>query len=128
MSGMSEKVLVASISGSAAFLGALIAFVGLWITTRRTQYIAREQRRFDLVRDKRGVVLPKMCTRLWDLLQEIRAWVSLPIELQDAEGNFSQQVIAESLAVRNNKRKQLIEEITELAERHKKDSIWLPQD
>jgi hypothetical protein len=121
-----NELLAAVISGGAAFLGALVAVVGLWSTTKRTLYVTREQRRFDLAREKSGAILPDMYTQLLDLLSEYGSFVDHPIELRDEEGNISQQMAAENVAAIERKRKQLQDRVTELFDYHKRHSIWLP--
>jgi hypothetical protein len=123
---VSEELSVALISGGAAFLGALVAFVGLWSTTRRTLYVTREQRRFDLAREKSGEILPEMYTKLLDLLSEYGSYVDHPIELRDEKGNISQQLAAENVEALERKRKQLEDRVVELFDYHKRNSIWLP--
>jgi hypothetical protein len=121
-----KELLAALISGGAAFLGALVAFVGLWNTTRRTLYVTREQRRFDLAREKCGDILPEMCTKLLDLLSEFGSFVDHPIELRDEKGNISQQLAAKNVADLEHIRKQLEDRVIELFDFHKRNSIWLP--
>lgn len=123
---MSAQVSAALISGGAAFLGALVAFVALWSTTRRTLYVTREQRRFDLAREKSGEILPEMYTKLLDLLSEYGSFVDHPIELRDEKGNISQQLAAENVAALERKRQQLEDRVIELFDYHKRNSIWLP--
>lgn len=123
---MSDKILIAFISAGGAFLGALIAFVGVWITNRRTLDVTREQRRYDLVRDKRGAIIPQMCYKSRELLREFRAFVDEPVEMRDHKGNISMNVIAENVEAENYKADQLLQRARDLFEYHKLNAIWLP--
>jgi hypothetical protein len=116
---MSEKIMTALISGGGAFLGALIAFVGVWITNRRTLDVTREQRGYDLVRDKRGEILPQMCYKSRELLVEFRAFVDEPIEMRDEQGNVSAKVIAENVEARNHNADQFLKRANDLFEYHR---------
>ncbi len=123
---MSEKIMIALISGGGAFLGALIAFVGVWVTNRRTLDVTREQRRYDLVRDKRGEIIPQMCYKTRELLREFEVFVNEPIEMRDQEGNISMNVIAENVEAENYKVGQLLQRARDLSEYHKLNAVWLP--
>ena len=119
---MSEKLLVALISGGAAFLGALVAFVGTWITARRS----KELRRDELVRDKRGDILPEISIRLYDLIDALRS-LTQPIAGRDEQGDLDQRAVAEYVMGRTASTKQLIDQLVELNHYHKRNSIWIPK-
>jgi hypothetical protein len=119
---VSEKLLVALISGSAAFLGALVAFVGTWITARRS----KELRRDELVRDKRGDILPEISIRLYDLIDALRS-LTQPIAGRDEQGDLDQRAVAEYVMGRTASTKQLINQLVELNHYHKRNSIWIPK-
>lgn len=116
------------IPGGAAFLGALIGFVGLLLTNKRTVLTTREQRRYELVRDKRGETIPEMYYRSRKLLTEFTALLNVPIQMQDERGKPSQEVIEKNTKARNDKGSQFIKQLNDLDEYYERNAIWLPTE
>jgi hypothetical protein len=129
---MSQKLLVALISGGAAFLGALIAalitFAGTRATNRQTLKVAREQRSYDIAREKCGVILPEIYLRLSDLLVAFRSLVSVSFTPSEERDQPVPRALAEFAGARSAASHQLDEKARELLHFHKRNAVWIPED
>jgi hypothetical protein len=129
---MSGKLLVALISGGGAFLGALIAalitFAGTRATNSQTLKVAREQRSYDIAREKCGVILPEIYLRLSDLLVAFRSLVSVSFRPSDERDQPVPRALAEFAGARSAASHHLDEKAKELFHFHKRNAVWIPED
>ena len=124
--------MVALISGGGAFLGALlaaiIAFAGTRATNRQTLQVAKEQRSYDIAREKCGVILPEIHLRLSELLVAFRSLVSVSFTPSDERDQPGPRALAEFAGARSAASDHLAQKAIELRDFHERNAVWIPTD